>query len=338
MDLLTAILLFLVSTIVVATVGTYLTKVADQLADLTGWGEAMFGAIFLGGVTSLPGIVTSVVAAYNGHPELAVSNAVGGIAAQTFFLSIADITYKKSNLEHAAASFTNLMQGVLLIGLLAFVIIGMSGPDLSVVNVHPFSIFLIVGYVLGSKMISKAKDRPMWSPRITRVTVRDAPDKENVKLSLKKVVAKFVLSAIVVGIAGFAIAKTGIVIAAETGLSESFVGVLFTAVATSFPELIVAISAVKRGALTLSVGNIIGGNSFDVLFIAFADVAYGQGSILHAITKNQVFIMALTMLMTSILILGLLHREREGFGKIGWESLTIIIIYFIGNGVLFFLT
>lgn len=338
MELSFAILLFIVSALIVATVGTYLTKVADQLADLTGLGEAMFGAVFLGGVTSLPGIVTSVVAAYNGHPELAVSNAVGGIAAQTFFLSIADITYRKTNLEHAAASFTNLMQGVLLIGLLAFVIIGMAGPDLSVLNIHPFSIFIIVGYVLGSKMISKAKDRPMWSPKITRATVSDAPDKENVKLSLKKVVAKFVLSAIVVGIAGFAIAKTGIVIAAETGLSESFVGVLFTAVATSFPELIVAISAVKRGALTLSVGNIIGGNSFDVLFIAFADIAYGKGSILHAITQNQVFIMALTMLMTSILILGLLHREKEGFGKIGWESLSIIIIYFIGNGVLFFLT
>src|SRR6056297_3950468 len=147
MDLLTAILLFLVSTIVVATVGTYLTKAADQLADLTGLGEAMFGAVFLGGVTSLPGIVTSVVAAFNGHPELAVSNAIGGIAAQTLFLSIADITYRKTNLEHAAASFTNLMQGVLLLGLLAFVIIGMTGPDISVLNIHPFSILIILFYI-----------------------------------------------------------------------------------------------------------------------------------------------------------------------------------------------
>lgn len=338
MDLTVAIILFLVSALIVATVGTYLTKIADQLADLTGLGEAMFGAVILGGVTSLPGIVTSVVAAYNGHPELAVSNAIGGIAAQTFFLSIADITYRKINLEHAAASFANLMQGVLLIGLLAFVLIGMSGPDISVLNVHPFSILLIGGYIMGSKMISKAKERPMWSPRITRATVSDFPDKAHQKLSLKVVLIKFIISAVIVGLAGFAIAKSGIAIAAETGLSESFVGVLFTAVATSFPELIVAISAVKRGALTLSVGNIIGGNSFDVLFIAFADIAYGKGSILHAITQNQVFIMALTILMSSILILGMLHREREGIGKIGWESLTIIIIYFIGNGVLFFLT
>src|SRR6056297_3355830 len=165
MELSLAIILFVISTIVIATVGTLLTRTADQLADLTGLGEALFGAIFLGGTTSLPGIVTSVVAAYNGHPELAVSNAIGGIAAQTLFLSIADITYRKTNLEHAAASFTNLMQGVLLISLLAIVIIGMSGPELSVLRVHPLSLLVIAGYIVGSKMISKAKDRPMWSPR-----------------------------------------------------------------------------------------------------------------------------------------------------------------------------
>lgn len=337
MELSVAILLFIVSAVVIAIVGTYLTTAADQLADLTGWGEALFGAIFLGGTTSLPGIVTSVVAALNGHPELAVSNAIGGIAAQTLFLSIADITYRKTNLEHAAASFTNLMQGVLLIGLLAFVIIGMSGPEFEVLRVHPFSFLLIIGYVVGSKLISRAKDKPMWSPRITIATVEDAPDDENLKkLSLRKVTVTFIISAIVVAIAGFMVAKTGITIADKTGLSESLVGVLLTAIATSFPELIVSISAVRRGALTLSVGNIIGGNSFDVLFIAFADIAYGKGSILHAITQDQVFIMGLTMLMTSTLILGLLHREREGFGKIGWESLLIIILYFAGNAVLFF--
>jgi len=42
------------------------------------------------------------------------------------------------------------------------------------------------------------------------------------------------------------------------------------------------------------------------------------------------------MLMTSTLILGLLHRERKGFAKIGWESLMIILIYFAGNAILLF--
>lgn len=337
MELSVAIILFLISAAVIAIVGTYLTRTADQLADLTGFGEAIFGAFFLGGTTSLPGIVTSVVAAFNDHPELAVSNAIGGIAAQTLFLSIADITYRKGNLEHAAASFANLMQGVLLIGLLALVLLGMSGPDTTVLNIHPVSFILIFFYFVGLNLISRAKERPMWTPRITTATVKDIPEQEYLKkLSVGQIVVKFIVFAILVSAAGFTVAKTGITIADKTGLSESFVGLLFTAVATSLPELFVSIAAVRQNALTLSVGNIIGGNSFDMLFIAFADIAYNKGSILHAITDKQVFIIALTMLMASALLLGLLHRKKKGVGNIGWESLLIIILYFAGNAFLYF--
>ena len=332
-----AIILFIVSTVIIAVAGTQLTRAADQLADLTGLGEALFGAIFLGAITSLSGIITSVVAAFADHPELAISNAIGGIAAQTVFLSIADISYKRGNLEHAAASFANLMYGVLLIGLLSIVLIGISGPAVSIFHLHPLSILIIIIYLAGSKLVSSAKDKPMWRPRVTIETVKDIPDQNHIKnLSLKKIVTKFIILAIIVAASGYAVAKSGITIAEQTGLSESFVGTLFTAVATSLPELIVSIAAVKRNALTLAVGNIIGGNTFDVLFIAFADIAYSKGSILHAITENQFFIVALTMLMISALILGLLHREQEGIGKIGWESFLIIVLYLAGNAFLLF--
>ena len=60
-------------------------------------------------------------------------------------------------------------------------------------------------------------------------------------------------------------------------------------------------------------------------------MAYNKGSILHAITSKQMYIVGLTMLMVAVILLGLLHREKKGIGKIGWESLLIIIIYFIGN-------
>ncbi|MDJ0594293.1 MAG: hypothetical protein QNJ72_30680 [Pleurocapsa sp. MO_226.B13] len=99
-----SVALFIFAAVVIASVGVKMSQVSDRLADLTGWGEAVMGAVFLGGSTSLSGIVTSVTAAAGGHAELAVSNAIGGIAAQTAFLAIADIFYKKANLEHAAAS------------------------------------------------------------------------------------------------------------------------------------------------------------------------------------------------------------------------------------------
>lgn len=338
MDLSLAIILFIIGTIAIAIAGTILARTADQLADLTGWGEALFGAVFLGGTTSLPGILTSVVAAYNGYPQLAISNAIGGIAAQTFFLSIADISYRNINLEHAAASFANLMQGLLLIMLLALVLIGVAGPEVAWFSVHPLSVLLILLYLSGTKMISKARDKPMWKPQDTKATVKDVPEQENIEnLSLKKTSIKFTIMALIVAAAGYAVAKSGITIAEETGLSESFVGSLFTAIATSLPELIVSIAAVRQKALTLAVGNIIGGNTFDVLFVAFADLAYVKGSILHAIANEQVFTIALTIVMVATLILGLLHRQEKGLGKIGWESVSIILLYVLGNAFLFFM-
>jgi cation:H+ antiporter len=338
MDLNFAIVLFLISAAIIAVAGTMLAKVADQLADLTGMGEALFGAIFLGSATSLPGIITSVVAAADGHAELAISNAIGGIAAQTFFLSIADLSYPRANLEHAAASFPNLMQGVLLVALLSFVLLGMSTPPVTIFAVNPISILMLIVYVAGSRKISNARLRPMWRPRHTTHTVKDEPNPNYLKkLNLSNVAIRFIILVVAVGSAGFAVAKSGIAIVAQTALSESFVGAIFTAVATSLPELIVSIALVRQRALTLAVGNIIGGNTFDVLFIAFADVAYRDGSILHAISNSQVLIIALTLLMTSTLILGLLIREKKGIGKIGWESFLVILLYLAGNVTLYFM-
>jgi cation:H+ antiporter len=286
----------------------------------------------------LPGIITSVVSAYEGFPRLAMSNAIGGVAAQTLFLSIADISYPKINLEHAAASFANLMQGVLLIVLFAFVLVGMSSPEFTFWHIHPFSFLLLMFYILGMRLISRAKDYPMWNPKETKETVQDVPDDKNIKhLNKKKVTAKFLFLALMVSAAGFTVAKTGIQIAEHTGLSESFVGSMLTAVATSLPELIVSIASIKQRALTLAVSNIIGGNSFDVLFVAFSDFAYLDGSIYHAATNEQLFTIALTMLMTGILLLGLLHREKKGIAQIGWESFLVILIYLLGNAYLFFM-
>jgi len=123
--------IFLAAAIAIAFGGWRLANLADRLADRTGMGEAIIGALFLGAVTSQPGIVTSVTAAWHGCAELAVSNAIGGIAVQTLFLAIADLLYQRANLEHAAASLSNLMQGVLLVVLLSIPLIAAATPEYS---------------------------------------------------------------------------------------------------------------------------------------------------------------------------------------------------------------
>jgi cation:H+ antiporter len=330
--------LFGVSAAVIAVVGVRIARVADRLADVTGWGEAIFGAVLLGGATSLPGIVTSVTTAWQGHPELSVSNAIGGIAAQTAFLALADMSYRHANLEHAAASIENLVQGALLVTLLALPLAAMGGPEFAIGGIHPASLLILAGYIFGLRLTSQARATPLWYPRKTRETRLDEPHhavQQADQSAMIKLWAEFALLALLIATAGYLVAQTGILIAARTGLSETVVGGLFTALATSLPELVTAIAAVKQGALTLAVGDIIGGNSFDVLFLAFADVSYREGSIYHAITHRQLFIIAMTQVMTGILLLGLLRREKSGFANIGFESVLVLACYLSAVGVLF---
>ncbi|MDX1582817.1 MAG: sodium:calcium antiporter [Thermoanaerobaculia bacterium] len=330
-----AIAVFVGSAIVIGFVGVRLVSVTDRLADATGWGEAIFGALFLGAATSLSGIVTSVTAAWEGFPVLAVSNALGGIAAQTVFLSFADIAYRKSNLEHAAASAANIMQSSLLISLLAAVLVAFLTPDVAYLGIHPITPLLLAGYIYGLRMIRQAHEHPMWHPHITPYTRNEEDDAETVSSATeKRLWIEFALLAPAIGFAGWTITQSAVSIVTNTGISETVVGGLFTAVSTSLPELVAALAAVRRGALTLAVGNVIGGNAFDTLFVAVADVAFRDGSIYHAITSRELFLIALTILMIGVFLMGLTRREKRGIGNIGFESFLILVLYGFGMTML----
>lgn len=325
-----AVGLFAAAAVAILLVGTRLTAVADVLADRTGLGEAVVGAVLLGAATSLSGIVASVTAAADGRAELAVSNAVGGIAAQTVFLAVADAVYRRANLEHAAASAANLAQGALLVTLLAIPLLALSGPDVTVLGVHPATPLLIAGYLFGLRIISKAQTQPMWGATRTSETQdeEEEPEGDDGEGSLAGLWVRFALFAAAIGVAGWVVARTGANIAEGTGLTDALVGAFLTAVVTSLPELVTSVAAVRRGALTLAVGGIIGGNAFDTIFLAFSDVAYRGGSIYHAVSERQVYLISLTIMLTGLLLLGLLRREKYGIANIGFESFLILVLYF----------
>jgi len=323
------------SALVILLAGYRLTRLADQLADLSGLGEAVFGAALLGGSTSLPGIIASVSAAAGGYPELAVSNAVGGIAAQTAFLALTDMAYRRSNLEHAAASVENLVNSAMLCGLLGLVLLATSGPQWEWFGVNPMSLLILLAYMFGLKIAAGTHEHPAWYPKQTPETRGDEPEEETLDNKNPGALwARFAALAVIIGTAGYLVAVTGIALVKATGLSETVVGGLFTAIATSLPELVTSIAAVRQGALTLAVGGIIGGNTFDVLFIAFSDIAYREGSIYHAISTQPRFVISLTIVLTSVLLIGLVRRELRGPGNIGFEGILVLTMYLGGFLVL----
>ena len=319
---------------VVLMVSMRMTRLADMIADRAGWGEALVGGILLGGATSLSGLVVSITSAWSGDASLAFSNGVGGIAAQTVFLAVADLAHRKANLEHAAAEPANMFQGVLLIALLTMPLIAWAAPPFTVLGVHSASVAMVGLYAYGAVVTREVRENPMWRAVETQETRHDEPeDDEEENRSTRGPALAFAGLAAVLAVSGWVIAETASVFTERFDLSSALVGSLFTAVVTSLPELVTTITAVRRGALQLAVGGIIGGNTFDTLFLAGSDVAYRDGSLFHAIDGQDFFWLATGLLMTTILLGGQIRREKQGPAGIGVESAALLGVYALAVAV-----
>lgn len=345
----TSILVFVIATAAVLFIGPRLARIAEALAERTGVGNVLVGAVLLGVVTSLPGLVLTVTAAARGDVELAVANAIGGVAAQTAFVAIADIAYRRGTLSSGVPTREVSLQAALLVVLLALVAIGLGTPDVRLGPIHPMTVAMIVLYGFGLSAgrnlgrRTRAGTEPSLEPSIEASEQRraeggrgglrgkigdigEASRREHAR-STADLTVRFVAFAGLMTAAGFALSITADAIIGLTGLSPTSVGFAFTSVATSTPELVTAVAAARRGAIGLSAGDIIGGNVFDTLFIAAADVASG-GKVFSGAGPASIPITGLALLMNGILLAGLM-RAGPGARRVDLESYAVVAVWLI---------
>jgi cation:H+ antiporter len=202
-------------------------------------------------------------------------------------------------------------------------------PEITLWGVHPASVLLFVCYGFGLHLLAQVEDEPMWSPVQTRHTQDEEEQAqatgrdERATGTLWQV---FLVYAAITAGAGYLVGEAASALVELTALSQAAVGTVFAAVADSLPELVTAIAAVRIGAVNLAVGDVIGGNSFEVQFLAAADFFYRPGSIYHEFDMDNVFIAVLAILMTGVLLLGMLRRQRHGIAGIGFESALVLLL------------
>ena len=310
--------------VVIVLAGVRLTRVADSLSERTGLGDAVGGALLLGAVTSLPGIVATITGSLGGDPGFGLANPIGGVAVQTVWLALADLVYRRANLEHAAASLENVLQALVLVALLAIPVIAYATPDLRLGWIHPVTLLIPLTYAYGLYLVRRLRKAPMWQAVQTSATETDDEQQSPSDAPLSRLWLQLGALGLVVGAAGWVIGRAGLGVIAATGLPSGLVGFTLTTAITSLPELVVLVTAVRMGALTLGVGNIIGGNSFDSLMIAMADVFYLEGPVYRDAGDQSLVLLGGTMLMIAVLAGGLVLRDRSG---IGFEGFAIPLIY-----------
>ncbi|WP_375159732.1 sodium:calcium antiporter [Bradyrhizobium sp. RDT46] len=120
----------------------------------------------------------------------------------------------------------------------------------------------------------------------------------------------------------------GAQIADTMGWQTSFVGTLLIAAATSIPELVVSISALRLKAVDMAIGNLLGSNLFDVLVLAIDDLAYRDGPLLSSVSPVHAISAFAAVVMSGIFIIAILYKpETRIRGTIGWVSIALLAVY-----------
>lgn len=136
--------------------------------------------------------------------------------------------------------------------------------------------------------------------------------------------ALFLVSAVLVIRSGITLSRSGDVLAEKTGLGRLWVGTIFLAIATSLPELVTNISAVRLDAPKLAAGNILGANMVNVVVLAGLTLLFPRAA-MRPLGRDQRILGGAALLLTAAVALFTLFPL--GLGPISAGSLLLLAGY-----------
>lgn len=318
-------LYFLLLAGIVVVSGSKLSLYADVLAVKLRLSRSAMGALLVSIVTSLPEITTTLGSVVTvGSPDMALGNIFGSVLFNISIIAVCDFLFRQGGILRHIHTY-ELGPSV---GSLAMIVVAALGLVYTV-NVRLFgtvvgagSLLIILLYLLFFFWIHKTG------------AIKDIPDEGDKvqSLSTAKAGMGFLICSVLIVVSGILLAVVGDRIAGSSGLSHSFMGALFLAIATSLPELTVGISAVRIGSVDLMVGTMMGSNMFNILVVAIADLFYA-GSALK-VPENlgwlQIFGAGCALLATLLVISGIVSKPKKKIrGLAGWRSIAIIALHII---------
>jgi cation:H+ antiporter len=313
--------------------GPELCRSGDVIAEKTGLSGSWIGLVLLASVTSLPELVigaTSVTIA--GTPDIAIGDVFGSCVFNLLMLAVLDFlqrgesVYRRARLGHVvSAGFGVILIGIAGMGLLMHG----RGITLNIGRVGSYTPVILLLYGLAMRVVF-TYEREHRDEHAEEMTDRHP------RMTLRRAALRYAVGAVVIVVTGTWLPFVAGRLAAVMGWQASFVGTLFVAGATSLPELVVTISAVRIGALDMAIANLLGSNLFDMAIVAIDDLLYAGGPILSRVSPIHAVSAMSATVMSGIVIVGLLYRPRVRiFRTVGWVSLGLLLIYLLNSYVLY---
>jgi cation:H+ antiporter len=325
------------SAAVVVAAGVGLARSADLIAARTRLGGLWVGTVFLAVATSLPELTTDLSAVRLGAPDLAAGDLFGSSMANMLILALVSFGPGSGLFRHAALDNALVMAlAILLTGVAALVVL--LEPTFTVWRVGPGSLLIAALYLTGTRLLFRHS--VLAREAGTRAEMSGAPAGEashdEAGPSLRGAALRFLAAAAVILVAAPFFAASAHRLAEATGISASFVGTWLLGFATSLPELVTSLAAVRMRAYDLAVGNLFGSNAVNMVMVVPLDVAYGAGPFLGAIARVHAVTALVAIILMAMGLAAVVYRAQGKTRLVEPAGLLMLLAYVAGLTLVYF--
>jgi len=304
--------------------GSRLARYGNVIAYYTGLGGSWIGLVLMATVTSLPELVTGVASVTVADvPDIAVGNVLGACVLNLAMLVVLDALHRRASIYSVASQghVLGTAFGVVMLGVVAFGILSASQLELRLGHVGLVSLAVLGLYAVAIRSIYYY-ERGVRAAAVAEETLPE--------LTLAQAAWRYALAAAVVVGAALWLPFAARALAEAMSWSESFVGTLLVALATTLPELTVTVASVRIGALDLAIGNLVGSNLFNLSILGIDDLLYLQAPLLAAVEPSHAMSAMAAAVMSGALIVALVARPTARLlNAVGWTSVLIALVYFV---------
>ncbi len=334
-------LLFGVGLFLIIKGGDWFVDSASWIAEVLGVPKFVIGATIVSIATTLPEMIVSIQATLKGNVDMAAGNAIGSVTANTalimgIFILFMPFTVKRKEFAPKAlmmlgASVT-LVLGCIFTAKEAMTFENETNEYYTLSHLGLLALIVIFAVFFVENFISLKRQNKQIEPSPENIGLQQEddiiPTKENAtKAQWAKNIAYFVLGAVGIVIGADLLVDYGTRIASSLGIPQRVISVVAIAIGTSLPELVTAITALRKKLGALSVGNILGANIIDLTLIlpicSFVSMGRGTGPL--AVSASSVTVdMVVCIAAVAVAVIPAIITQK--FHK--WQGALMLAGYF----------
>lgn len=318
-ELLIPALLFAVGLVCLIKGGDWFVDGAVGVARRFGLPELLIGATVVSIGTTLPEVMVSATSALQGHGEIAYGNAIGSVICNTALIAAITLAVRPGPVDRKALRTPVLFFfGAAAIYCITAYFAGYFSRPVGVLMLAVFVVYIIVTVLQmrGSRAVPAPADGE--GP--------DAP--EEAAGPLWKSLVLLVLGAAVIALGANLLVDNGILIAQAMGVPESVIALTFVALGTSLPELVTAITSLTKGHGSLSLGNVIGANLFNLVLVSGVSVTLAPFEVPSSAVlfgRNASLVLEIPLMLLVMLLLTVPALARGKLSR--WQGILLLVIY-----------